>query len=154
MRSFIVRRRALALLVPWAVTACHGYERYSPTAVPTDAPVRVELTDRAALDLAAALGPRARLVHGRVAERGDSALTLRVSSITRRDGIEESWRGEPVRVPLAAVARFERERLSPTRTGLLAGGIAAVLALAIVAFGGGGEVVRGGPGGTPTPPPQ
>ena len=154
MRSSLVRRRAAALLVPWALTACHGYESYSPTVVPTDAPVRVELTDRAAVDLAAALGPRARLVHGRVAERGDSVVTLRVSSITRRDGIEESWRGEPVRVPLAGVARFERERLSPTRTGLFAAGIAAVLALAIVAFGGNGEVVRGGPGGGPTPPPQ
>ena len=154
MRSFLVRRRAAALLVPWAVTACHGYESYSPTAVPTDAPVRVELTDRAAVDLAASLGPRTRLVHGRVAERSDSVLTLRVSSITRRDGVEESWRGEPVRVPLAGVARFERERLSPTRTGLFAAGVAAVLALAIVAFGGNGEVVRGGPGGGPTPPPQ
>ena len=140
--------------MPWALTACHGYESYPPTAVPTDAPVRVELTDRAAVDLAAALGPRARLVHGRVAERGDSAVTLRVSSITRRDGVEESWRGEPVRVPIAGVARFERERLSPTRSGLLAGGIAAALALAIVAFGGGGETVRGGPIGGPAPPPH
>jgi hypothetical protein len=148
MRPFLVRCRAAALLAPWLLSACHGYAVGSVATVPADAPVRVELTDRATLDLATPLGPRARLVRGRVAERADSTLTLHVSSVTRHDGREESWRGEAVRMPLAAVARLEREQLSRARSGLLVGGVAAVVALAVAVFGGNGsESVRGGPGG-------
>ena len=147
MRTHIVRRRAAGLLVPWLLSACHGYAASSPVTVPTNEPVRVQLTDRATADLAAALGPSAHLVRGRLTERGDSTLTLHVSSVTRYDGIEESWRGEPVRVPFAAVARLEREQLSRTRSGLLVGGVAAALALAVAVFGGNGDAsVLGGPG--------
>jgi len=148
MRTLIVRRRAVGLLVPWLLSACHGYAASSPATVPTNAPVRVQLTDRATVDLAGALGPSVHLVRGRLTERGDSTLTLHVSSVTRYDGTEESWRGEPVRVPLAAVARLEREQLSRARSGLLVGGVAAALALAAAVFGGNGDAtVLGGPGG-------
>jgi hypothetical protein len=147
MRTLIVRHRAAGLLVPWLLSACHGYAASSATLVPADAPVRVELTDRATVDLAAALGPRARLVRGRVAERADSTLVLRVASVMRSDGTEEDWRGETVRMPLAAVAHLERERLSGVRSGLLLGGVVAALAVAVAVFGGGSESIPGGPGG-------
>ncbi len=148
-----IRRRAAVLLLPWATTACHAYAPITLETAPVDAPVRVSLTDQGSADLAAALGARTREVRGRVAERQDSALVLRVSAVKREGADEEAWRGEAVRLPLAAVARIERETLSRPRTALLAGGVLAVLALAVAALGD-GEAVRRGPGGGPPPPPR
>ena len=147
-----IRRRAAVLLLPWAVTACRSYAPIATAAAPVDAPVRIALTDRGSADLAEVLGARTREVHGRDAERTDSALVLRVTTVRREGADEERWRGEPVRLPLAAVARVEREALSRPRSALLVGGVLALLALAVSAVGG-GEAVRGGPGPGPPPPP-
>jgi len=149
-----IRRRAAVLLLPWAATtACRSYAPIALEAAPVDAPVRIALTDRGSADLADALGARTRELRGRVAERGDSAVVVHVSGVTREGADEEAWRGEPVRLPLAAVARIERESLSRSRTALFAGGVLAVLALAVSALGN-GEAVRGGPGGGQPPPPR
>ena len=148
-----IRGRALLLLLPWGVGACHSYAPITPDAAPAHVPVRVALTDRGSADLAALLGPRTRVVRGHVADRADSAVVLRVTGVQREGSDEEAWRGEPVRVPLAAVASFERETLSRPRSALLAGGVVAVLALAVSALGR-GEAVRGGPGGGTPPPPR
>ena len=154
MRHRIVRRRAAVLLAAWLATGCHSYAAVPVEALPAEAPVRVRLTDRGSVDLADALGPRAAALHGRLQERGDSAVVLRVAAVRRANGTEEPWNGERVRLPLAAVAGIERERVSGVRSGLLAGGIVAVLAVAVAAFGGdGGGTVPGGPiGGQPGGP--
>ena len=153
MRRRGLRRRAAVLLLPWAVGACHGYAPITVETAPANAPVRVALTDRGSADLAALLGPRTRVVRGHVADRADSVVVLRVTGVQREGADEEAWRGEPVRVPLSAVARIERETLSRPRSALLAGGVVAVLALAVSALGR-GEAVRGGPGGGTPPPPR
>lgn len=153
MTTRALRLRAAILLLPWAATACRSYAPIDVGAAPADAPVRVALTDRGSADLAATLGARTRVVHGRVAEQGDSALVLRVSAVRREGGDEEAWRGEAVRVPLSAVARLEQERVSRSRSALLAGGVLAALVLAVAALGG-GEATRGGPGGGGPPPPR
>ena len=147
-----IRLRAAVLLLPWALTACRSYAPIAVEAAPVDAPVRIALTDRGSADLADVLGPRTRVVHGRVAERADSTVVLHVSSVKREGIDEEQWRGEAVRVPLAAVARVERQSLSRQRSALLAGGVLAVLALAVGVLGG-GEAIRGGHGGGGQQPP-
>ena len=148
MLALVMRRRAAVLFVPWLLAGCHSYAATTVAAVPADARVRVELTDRASVDLASTLGPRTRHLRGRIVERADSALVLRVTAV-QRDGVnEEEWRGEAVRLPLAAVAGIEREELSRARSGLFAGGVVAALALAVAMLGGGGnDTVTGGPGG-------
>ena len=151
MPTRAIRLRAAILLMPWALTACRSYAATSIETAPVDAPVRVALTDRGSADLATAVGSRTRVLHGRITERADSALVLRVTAVRREGADEERWSGEPVRVPLAAVARIDREALSGTRSALLAGGVLALLALAVAALGG-GEAIRGGPGGPPPPP--
>ena len=147
-----IRLRAAVLLLPWAAGGCRSYAPIAVEAAPVDEPVRIALTDRGSADLAAVLGPRTRVVHGRVAERADSTVVVRVSAVKREGIDEERWRGETVRLPLAAVARVERESLSRPRSALLAGGVLAVLALAVGLLGG-GEAIRGGPGGGGPQPP-
>jgi hypothetical protein len=148
MSSVGMRRRAAVLFVPWLLAACHCYAATSVSALPADARVRVALTERASVDLASTLGPRTRHLRGRIVERADSALVLRVTAVQRDGANEESWRGEAVRLPLAAVAGVERDGLSRSRTGLFAGGLVAALALAVAVLGGSGsDTVTGGPGG-------
>ena len=77
---------------------------------------------------------------------------IRVSTVEFLDGRRERWSGEPVPVPVDAVAVLSERRPSHSRTILLAGGaLVALVAVATQAsiFGGGtnGEAPK------PEPPP-
>jgi hypothetical protein len=151
----IVRRRFALVLALWWPLSCRAYTTVPANTLAADSAVRVLLTDQGSLDLAAAVGPRAEALDGRLTAVVDSTLALRVLSVRRTNGVMEGWDGETVRVPLGAVVRVERERVSAVRSGLLAGGVLAMLAAAAAAFGGGEEpVAGGGPGGTPPPGSQ
>jgi len=142
------RRSGVVLLATTLAAGCHTYAPVAATELAPGAPARVELTDRGSLDLAAALGPRARVVEGPFVRQRDSTLQLRVVSLTRANGVEERWEGQPVDIPLASVAQLERSRVSRARSGLMAGGMAAALALAVAALGN-PEALSAGGGGRP-----
>jgi hypothetical protein len=127
---------------------CRTFTPVTATELASGAPARVVLTDRGSLELAAALGPRARVVEGPFVRQRDSTLQLRVVSLTRANGVEERWEGQPVDIPLASVAELERSHVSRARSGLMAGGMVAALALAVSALGN-PEALSGGGGGRP-----
>ncbi|HEX3158655.1 MAG TPA: hypothetical protein VHQ45_09060 [Gemmatimonadaceae bacterium] len=148
------RRRtgALALATLTVASGCHSYTVMPVTELTPGTSVRVELTDRGRLDLAAVLGPRARGVDGRVTQRTDSAVVLNVEMVLRENGVEEGWLGEPVTLPQSAIAQVQREQVSGARSGLIAGGLVAAVALVAVAFGSDGKGATGqrpGPGEPP-----
>jgi hypothetical protein len=111
------------------------------------ATARVTLTDRGSVELASALGPRGELLEGRVVESADSALTLSVSTVVRRNGVEESWTGERLSIPQRYVASTTMPRVSTWRSLLLAGGVVAGLAAIAAIIQGSNDNLVKGPGG-------
>lgn len=113
------------------IGACFAYTQVPvDRETPPDVDVRVSIAPGGSNTIAAAVGPRAQELDGRTITADDSTLTLSVRTITRTLGTEENWNGDAVRIPRAAIARVERRRVDPLRTGLIAGGLvgAAILA--------------------------
>jgi hypothetical protein len=136
-------RRSAILLSLLLVVGCF---RYTPSvAAETSAGdvVRIRLTDAGALRLAAAIGPQAQLVEGRLVSVADTGYVVAVSSVTRSSDSIIQWAGEPVTIPRDAIAATERRVLDAGRTALTAG-----VALAAVALT--GKWVRGAGGGAGT----
>ena len=154
------RRAAAVLLSAGAVAVADGCYHYGPVAAGRDAvggAVRVALVDAptrtaASDEVARQVGPQAALLDGRLMERSDSGLTLRVETVTRRNGGEEPWReGALVLVPTGAVQGVQTRRLDRTRTVLVVAGAVVGAVLLGAAFGSTGSDVgrsgRGTPGG-------
>ena len=127
-----LRLSALATLaLTTLLSACFTYDQVAVGAnTPANADVRVAIEPSASNLIVAAVGPRVAMVEGHTVSADDSTLTVSVRTITRGAGSEENWNGDAVRIPRAAIARVERRRLDPLRTGLIAGGVvgAAILA--------------------------
>jgi uncharacterized membrane-anchored protein YitT (DUF2179 family) len=147
------RAVALATMASFAL-ATSGCATYAPIAqreAPGAGEVRLLLTDRGSVELAAQVGPQVVSLEGRVREMSDSTLRLALSSVQTRTGDPTVWVGEPVTVPVAYVASFQRRQPSRSRTVLLAGAITAT----VVAIGAGFTLISngtsGGGGGTPVP---
>jgi hypothetical protein len=63
------------------------------------------------------------MLEGVVAAKSDSALVFEVASLTRMNGVEETWHGEHVTVPTFAVAKMQRRKFSALNTGLFVAGL-------------------------------
>ena len=131
-------------LLPLVLTGCYTYANSSVGDVPVGREVRVALTDSGSLRLAALVGPRASALEGRLAARADTAATLAVHQVTRFDGTSESWNGERVALPAAALRTVQRRTLSRGRTIGLAAGLVGTALLAVRAFQGSENLERGG----------
>jgi hypothetical protein len=112
--------------------------------------VHVQLTDAGSVDLARYLGPNVIAVDGRLLDGTDSSISVSVNQVSMRSGDEQFWKGETVNLPRRAIAFIQRKKLSPWRSGLIAG--AFVAGIALISGGGGGNT--GGGGGSPPPPPK
>lgn len=130
-----VRRRALAMLLPWAAvstTGCYRYLPIAPDAVPTDRELRTELTDAASRALAPRLGDGVMAVEGRVHASDSTSVVIAVTGTVQRSGVEQAWRGERVTLARAQVARVRERRLDRRRSlalgAVLVGGAAALAA--------------------------
>ena len=148
------RRGVLGALALGVLCGCYRYVPMETAAAPTvGTHVRARLTAEGARSLAPRIGEGVTALEGRVVrvEGGDPVLA--VARTLRADSVESLWDGgEPVAVPRAAVAGFERRRLDARRTvGAAAIGAGALFLLGrlIDSLGGSG----GGGGGTGTPPP-
>jgi hypothetical protein len=135
-----------------SASACYGYY---PPARPdlTGREVQVSLTDSGALVLAPRIGNGIEAVEGKVLEDTVSHFLISVMGTQRRDGIETTWKGEPVAIPRPLVAGVAERRFSVARTSLFL----TITTLAMLgikqAFGGWGG--SNAPGNTqPPPPPQ
>lgn len=151
--TYLVRmcsgRRLVALFLIGTL-GCFSYVR-SPTPEPTGGQeVRAELTDNGTVDMARVVGPGVTALRGNVAGMTSDSLSLRMTSVEKRNGSEEFWAGEMVTVPTSEVARLSVRKLSPGRTALfvsaLVGASWAVVAAIVTNNGVGG-------GTSPKPPP-
>ena len=130
---------------------CYTYTPVDSARLNQGQPVRVTLTEEGGFRVASAIGPYGSSLDGRVTERDDSTLVMSVTQVTRRTGVEETWKGETVRVPRSAVASVGVQKLSKTKSVLVASGVvAAALGLAAALGGatssGGGGRGNGGEG--------
>ena len=121
---------------------CYTYTPVAPSAAVSGERTRVALTEGGSFEVARYIGPYANTLDGRIVQRDDSGLVVSVVQVTRRSGVEETWRGESVRVPNDAVSSITRPKLSRPRSFLLAGGVVATT-LGVTALLGGGSILSG-----------
>ena len=115
-----MRKRVAGLLL---LCSCYTYQNTAVGNAALMTPVRVELTDEGSQEITKQVGPRGTMLEGAVVARSDSALVFEVSSLTRMNGVEETWHGEHVTVPTLAVSRMERRKFSALNTGLFLAGL-------------------------------
>lgn len=130
-------------------TACYGY--YPPaTANLAGRDIQISLTDSGAVVLAPKIGSGIESVDGKVLADTVSHLMLSVMGTQRRDGLENTWKGEPLDIPRSLVAGVMERRFSRARTALFV--VATTIAMIAVkqAFGGAGGA--NAPGNTQPPP--
>jgi len=135
-----------------ATTACYRYTPTQGNAGDVGRPVRVQLTEQGSINLAPMIGPTILTLDGTVSAVRDTLVVLSVTNAIARNGVETSWRGEPVEVPRAAISGVRLRELDKRRSWLVAvGGVAATAALGAAwnlwggALGGKNAPQNGGP---------
>jgi hypothetical protein len=101
-------------------TACQVYTPVQPSPAVAGKDVRVTLTQGGSAELASTLGAPADVLEGRLVEASDSLLVVSMKSLTRTNGVEDSWNGESVRIPARDVSRVETSQTSRVRSTILA----------------------------------
>ena len=141
-----MKKRVVSALL---LCSCYTYRNTAVGDAVLMAPVRVELTEAGSQEITRQVGPRGSTLEGIVRGRSDSALTFDVTTLTRSNGIEETWHGEHVTVPRSAVYRIQLRKFSALNTGLFVAGLLSG-ALLVKTAADAGNVVRK-PGGPPGP---
>jgi hypothetical protein len=139
-------RRTTAALAAAALgfnTGCYSYVAVPASQETSGRELRIKLADASAADLARYLGPRAASLEGKLVERSDTSVTVSVTNVTRVNGVEETWPGDAVLLPRAAIASLETQRISKTRSILTAAVIAVGAGLVGAAIKAGTDVNRG-----------
>src|SRR5882762_7483226 len=129
--------------------SCYSYRNTPVGDAALMAPVRVELTDEGSQEITRQVGPRGSALEGVVTAKSDTALVFNVTALTRMNGVEETWHGEHVTVPVSGVSRMQRRKFSALNTGLFIAGLVTG-ALLVKTVADPGNVVRN-PGGPPGP---
>jgi hypothetical protein len=126
----LVKRSALLLATLWTVAGCYRATPIQGVETDVGAPVRVQLTDQASFELTPLIGNGIVRADGRLVSASDSALTLSLTNVVARNGIETTWKGEQVTIKRTGVARVDRRELDRRRSWLAGvGGVAATVAL-------------------------
>ena len=128
---------------------CYTYRNTAVGDAAVMTPVRVELTEEGSQEITKQVGPRGGVLEGVLAARSDSALVFGVTSLTRINGVEETWHGEHVTVPRALISRVQVRKFSRLNTGLFIAGLVAG-GLLVKTAADAGNVIRA-PGGQPVP---
>ena len=126
---------------------CYSYRNTAVSDARLMAPVRVQLTEAGSQEITSQVGPRGTMLEGVLTEKSESSLIFGLTALTRANGVEETWHGERVTIPMASVSRMQLRKFSPLNTslfiaGLLAGG------LLVNAAADDGNVIRAPGGGT------
>ncbi|HVH68267.1 MAG TPA: hypothetical protein VM716_10400 [Gemmatimonadales bacterium] len=124
--------------------ACYNYTHLTTLDPRPGASVALTLTDAGSDSLTRYVGPNVLVVRGRYRNADEGGLLVSVTSVETREGLQNSWAGEAVRIPTAFVASCEVRQLAKGRSALLVGaGVVGVVAAA-AAFslkpGGGGNI--------------
>ncbi|MHB1071870.1 MAG: hypothetical protein ACYC3Q_03500 [Gemmatimonadaceae bacterium] len=107
------------------LAGCYTTRRVSPEHASPAQPVRLWVGMGGAAALVPAVGPGVSQMEGEVLSRDDSMVTLRLQRLTRRDGGEETFAGDPVSIRLSAIDSAFTRRLDRRRSLLLGGGVVA-----------------------------
>ena len=138
----------LSAALTLVLTGCYVSVPVESTVPRAGSEVEVRLTDTGRSSLREIVGPGAATVRGHFRESPKDSLQLSVLGVTRLNGQEDFWRGEPVGLSRSDIAVLSERRLSKPKTG-------AVLALSALAVG----LVKlgfeniGNSSGTGQPPP-
>jgi hypothetical protein len=145
------RRNVLFAAVAGVIgSGCFGY--YQPSTADLEGRrIQLSLTDAGSPLLAPQLGPSVADVEGILNDDSAGVLAVSVLGITRRDGQENSWRGERVPIPRTVVNSITERRFSRARTVLFVTASAIGIAATKRAFGSGGG--SNAPGPSPGQPP-
>lgn len=150
MKRLLLRPIALLLLCLSALNGCYSYARV-PSETPVDrGRVRLHLSEPRSVALTNTTANDVVFVEGEVVRAGPDSLALSVWNLRARSGYEQRAMGETVVLPRGQMVDVERRRLSPVRSGLLAGAVVLLTTLVSSFMGGGGED-GGGPGGGGAP---
>lgn len=128
---------------------CYTYRNTAVGDAAIMTPVRVELTEEGSQEITRQVGPRGGILEGVLTARSDSALVFGVTSLTRMNGVEETWHGEHVTVPRSLISRVQVRKFSRFNTGLFIAGLVAG-GLLVKTAADADNVIRG-PGGPPVP---
>jgi hypothetical protein len=139
-------RRTTAVLAAAALgidTGCYSYVTVPSGQEMSGRELHVTIADGGAGDLARYLGPRAASLEGKLVSRSDTSLTLTVTAVTRTNGVEESWPGDAVVLPRAAITNVAAQRIDKTRSILTTAAIVVGVGLIGAAIKSGSDVNRG-----------
>jgi hypothetical protein len=128
-----MRRLCGALAMPALAAACHRYVPVTGTA-PVGVRVATRLTDRGTVEMARWVGPGAEVIEGEVLAANDSVLTVAVSRVQQRNGIESYWAGERVTIDRSYAASVEERQVSRPRTTMAAAGFGVIISAIAAAF--------------------
>lgn len=144
----IMKAGLFSLTLIAAVAGC--YESVPvQTAVPkAGSEVEVRLTDTGRSSLREVVGPGAATVRGHYQTSPDDSLRLSVLGVTRLNGQEDFWKGEPVGLSRSDIALLSERRMSKPKTGAVL--VLSALAVGLVKIG--FENI-GNSSGTRQPPP-
>jgi hypothetical protein len=128
-------------------TGCYRYIPGPQTVPGVGEEVRVRLTSDGSTVMVPLVGADVTAIGGRVTARSDSAYALSVGETLKRAGVTAVWNGEPVTVPVTAIAGVDRRVLDKRKTFLVSGLAVAAGALAAVVIS---AVTGGGSTGSDT----
>lgn len=129
---------------------CYSVRPVAGTELQPGTRVVATLTPEGAEQVAAQVGPRVVGFEAAVGSAAGEQWEMFVYTLVKRDSTEETWNGERVMVPRAALASVSEKRLDRTRS-YLAAGIITVGAL-LLARGFQTGFFSGGGDGPPEPP--
>ena len=139
-------RALLSLLLVVITSACHRYTPVRPEAVPVESEVRLTLTERGRAQADSVLGGGSGSVDGRLTTWGESVVLMVETTVPA--GAARRTLERPVVVDASEVLAVELRERDPLKTGLLIGGISALVVGGVVA------AVAGTFGGTPNGMPN
>ncbi len=132
-----------------ALASCYDYATFAPSQADLGQPVRVELTEVGSTHAMGSVGPGADYIDGRLASLTDSLYTISITDIGRRDGSQESWKGESLSLVRGDVRSIGLRKGSTARSAGLAALIVGGAALIARAIHGSEGTIKSSPGGTP-----
>jgi hypothetical protein len=130
--------------------ACYQYSAFQPNLTTLGKAVRVQLTYDGTAHVAALVGPGADYLDGNLTSLTDSAYTIALADLGRRNGTEETWKGEAVTVSRSDVESIELRKASPSKSAALTAALVGGAALVARAIGAGEGAIRTRAGGPST----
>ena len=144
----MVARQFSGLLV-LTLMGCYQTVPVASSAPRAGSEIEIRLTDNGSASLRELVGAGVTTVRGNYQGSSADTLRLNVLGVTRRNGSEDFWKGEPVGLLKADIATLGERKLSRARTGAVVAVGAIALSLIKLGFEGKTNTT-----GTPRPIPS